>query len=66
MDGFLRFNCTSSDQEDITMLHRPDVGIDGNSETTLQSRCLRGVPETNEEAAAAKDDSLDYRVEQAV
>ena len=32
----------------------------------ITSRCSQGVREINEEAAAAKDDSLNYRAEQAV
>ena len=34
MDGFLRFNCTSPDQEDTIILLQPDVGVDDEKETT--------------------------------
>ena len=33
MNGFLRSNCTSTEQEDI-LLHQPDVGVDDEKETT--------------------------------
>ena len=36
MDGFLRSNCTSTEQEYI-LLHQSDVGVDGEKETTAIS-----------------------------
>ena len=33
LDGFLRSNCTSTEQEYI-LLHQPDVGVDDEKETT--------------------------------
>ena len=33
MDGFLRSNCTSTEQEYI-LLHQPDIGVDENDEAT--------------------------------
>ena len=37
-----------------------------NNKYFRTSRCSRGVRETTEEAAAAKDDNMDYRAKQAV
>ena len=37
MDGFLRSNCTSTEQEYI-LLHPPDVGVDDEKETTATSQ----------------------------
>ena len=34
MEGFLRFNCTSPEQECV--LFQPDVGVDDNDEATSQ------------------------------
>ena len=65
MNGFLRSNCTSAEQEYV-MLHQPDVGVNDEKETTFTtSRCSRRVAESYEEATAARDDSLDYQAEQA-
>ena len=41
MDGFLHFNYTSPDQENIIIFHQPDVGMDDNSETTTQQATAR-------------------------
>ena len=38
MDGFVRFNCTSPDQEDTIILLQPDVGVDDEKETTVTSQ----------------------------
>ena len=37
MDGFLRSNCTSTEQEYI-LLPQPDVGVDDEKETTATSQ----------------------------
>ena len=37
IDGFLRSNCTSTEQE-CTLLHQPDVGVDDEKETTATSQ----------------------------
>ena len=36
MDGFLRSNFTSTEQE-CALLHQPDVGVDDKKETTATS-----------------------------
>ena len=36
VNGFLRYNCTSPDQEDTIILLQPDVGMDDSNETTTQ------------------------------
>ena len=41
MDGFLRSNCTSTEQEYIILL-QPDVGMDDNNETTSQQAAAHG------------------------
>ena len=65
VDGFLDV-CTSPEQTTIILL-QPDVGVDDKKKNYFRtSRCSRGVCETIEEAAAAKDDSIDYRAKQAV
>ena len=39
VDGFLRLNCTSPEQECI--LFQPEVGVDDNNETTTQQAAAR-------------------------
>ena len=46
VDGVLRFNCTSPDQEDIIILLQPNVGVDDKDKTTT---C------TSEQAAAREE-----------
>ena len=41
VDGILRFNCTSPDQQDTIILLQPDVGMDDNNETTTQQAAAR-------------------------
>ena len=70
MNGFLRSNFTSMEQE-CALLHQPDVGVDDDEKEHYYyyfktSRCSRGVHESYGEAKAARDDSLGYRAEQAV
>ena len=36
MDGFLRLNCTSTEQD--ILLHQPDVGVDDEKETNATSQ----------------------------
>ena len=45
MDGFLRFNCTSPDQEDAIILPQPDVGVDDDKD----------LPTTSQQAAAREE-----------
>ena len=66
MEGFLHSNRTSTEQEYILLL-QPDIEVDDNNETTFTTRhCSRGVRESYAEATPARDDSLDYRAEQAI
>ena len=75
MDGFLRLNCTSTEQEYILLQSgvgvndnkvQPEVGIGDSNDATTTNRRSRGVHETYEDAAAARDDSLGCRAEQAI
>ena len=59
-------------------LHKPGAGVysastrrrgrrrERSTNYFTTSRCSRGVHESNEEATAAEDDSMDYRAKQAV
>ena len=46
MDGFLRSNCTSTEQEYI-LLHQSDIGVDDNDEATA-SKIQAGAREESE------------------
>ena len=41
VDGILRFNCTSPNQQDTIILLQSDVGMDNNDETTTQQATAR-------------------------
>ena len=62
MDEFLHLNCTSTEPEYILLLQQ-DIGMNDNNETTSQQTA---VCESNEEAAAARNDRLVNRSKQAV
>ena len=65
IDGFFNSNFTYTEKE--YLLLQPDIGMDDNNETTTQqAAALRGVRESNEEAAAARDGHVVNRSKQAV
>ena len=66
VDDFLRFNCTSGAGVYSASTRRRGRRQKRPTNYFTTSRCSRGVRETNEEAAAAKGSSMDYRTKQAV
>ena len=64
--GVLRFNCSSPEQNVFCFNQTSGRRRERNSRYFTTCRCSRGVRETNKEATAAKDDSMDYQSKQKV